>query len=176
MNNTQQHNLAFIDGQNLYTGITQIENPWKINLKKFRLFLKERYKIEIAYYFIGFFYDENISLYKEIEDAGFMLIFKDHNLSMVGKKKGNIDSDLVFFIMKKLYKKEIPNKIILVSGDGDYKPLVDFLIEENKLKLVIFPNRKFASSLYSNIGARFFEFLDDESIKRNVELIEDKKD
>jgi uncharacterized LabA/DUF88 family protein len=35
--------------------------------------------------------------------------------------------------MKKIYKQnEEPfDKIVLVSGDGDYKMLVDFLIEEN---------------------------------------------
>ena len=42
------------------------------------------------------------------------------------KKKGNVDSDIIFNIMKKLYSKEDFDKIILVSGDGDYRMLVDF--------------------------------------------------
>jgi uncharacterized LabA/DUF88 family protein len=53
---------------------------------------------------------------------------------MLGKKKGNVDTDIVFEIMKKIYRKNDFNKIVLVSSDGDYKLLVDFLIEENKFK------------------------------------------
>ena len=53
---------------------------------------------------------------------------------MIGKKKGNVDSDIIFDIMKRMCKKESFNKIVLVSGDGDYKMLVDFLIEEGKFK------------------------------------------
>ena len=48
--------------------------------------------------------------------------------------------------MRVLYKKELFDKVVLVSGDGDYKMLVDFLIEENKFKKILFPNEKFASS------------------------------
>ena len=48
--------------------------------------------------------------------------------AMMGKKKGNVDSDIIFSIMKKIYKKELFDKIVLVSGDGDYKMLVDFFI------------------------------------------------
>jgi hypothetical protein len=70
--------------------------------------------------------------------------------------------------MKKLYKKEEFNKIILVSGDGDYKMLVDFLIEENKFEKVLFPNRKYASSLYKKLGRKYFAHLEDEDIKKKI--------
>jgi hypothetical protein len=53
---------------------------------------------------------------------------------MLGKKKGNVDTDIVFLAMKKVYKKDNFDKIVLVSGDGDYLRLVDFLIEEKNLK------------------------------------------
>ena len=71
---------------------------------------------------------------------------------MMGKKKGNVDSDIIFHTMKKLYKKEDFTKIVLVSGDGDYKLLVDFLIEENRFEKILFPDRKRASSLYKRKG------------------------
>ncbi len=45
------NNLAFIDGQNLYMG-TNSENPsWEVNLLKFRVYLKDKYKVSKAYYF-----------------------------------------------------------------------------------------------------------------------------
>ncbi len=44
-------NLAFIDGQNLHLGT--IQDNWKIDLKKFRIYLKDKYHIAEAYYFLG---------------------------------------------------------------------------------------------------------------------------
>jgi hypothetical protein len=87
---------------------------------------------------------------------------------MIGKKKGNVDSDIIFQIMKKLYKNENFNKIVLVSGDGDYKLLVDFLIEENRFKKILFPDRQRASSLYKKIGAIYFDALDTVDIRSKI--------
>ena len=39
--------------------------------------------------------------------------------------------------MKKLYKKDNFNKVVLVSGDGDYRMLVDFLIAENRFEKIL---------------------------------------
>ena len=57
-------NTAFIDGQNLWLGTSKvskdgeiIESSW-LDLKKFRIYLKEKYKVEKAYYFLGVV-DEN---------------------------------------------------------------------------------------------------------------------
>ena len=162
-------NVAFIDGQNLYMGTNNSEiNPWKINLKKFRVYLERKYKVTKAYYFLGYIQESNQDLYQNIKDAGFILKFRKHNSAMLGKKKGNVDTDIVFCIMRKMYFKEDFNKIILVSGDGDYKMLIDFLIQEDRLARIIFPNRKFASSLYKNIHLQFKIYLDDQGIKKKI--------
>ena len=76
---------------------------------------------------------------------------------MIGKKKGNVDSDIIFDIMKRIYKKESFDKIVLVSGDGDYKMLVYFLTEEDKFEKILFPNKKFVSSLYKKIIRVYFD-------------------
>jgi len=55
---------------------------------------------------LGYVQVANQDLYEEIQKAGFVLIFREHNTAMIGKKKGNVDSDIIFQIMKKLYKKE----------------------------------------------------------------------
>ena len=60
------------------------------------------------------------------------------------------------------------DKIVLVSGDGGYKMLVDFLIEESRLEKILFPNKKFRSSLYKQIGAPYFAYLDDKDVKRKI--------
>lgn len=87
---------------------------------------------------------------------------------MIGKKKGNVDSEIVFQVMKKICEKENFNKIILVSGDGDYKMLVDFLIEKDRFEKILFPNKKFASSLYMKIGVKYYSFLDDTNTIRKI--------
>jgi len=161
-------NIAFIDGQNLHMGTTMSADKWKINLAKFYIYLQKKYGVNTAYYFLGFVQDKHQDLYEEIQKAGFILMFKQHNPAMIGTKKGNVDTDIVFHIMKKLYKKESFDKIILISGDGDYKMLVDFLIEENKFEKILFPNRKFASSLYKKLGRKYFAHLEDSDIKRKI--------
>lgn len=164
----KEKNYAFIDGQNLYMGTTVIESPWKIDFKKFRIFLKDKYHIEIAYYFLGCVMEDKRDLYTKIQEAGFVLVFREHNAAMIGKKKGNVDADIVFSVMKKLYQKEDFDKIVLVSGDGDYKRMVDFLIEEKRFKKALFPNKKFASSLYKKLGSEYFDYLDNEHIKIKI--------
>lgn len=164
----QENNHAFIDGQNLYMGTNSDKPSWRVNLRKFRIYLRDKYKVNKAFYFLGCVIDGNDNLYDEIQDAGFILKFREHNPAMLGLKKGNVDSDIIFHIMKRLYKKEPFDKIVLVSGDGDYRMLVDFLIEENKLKKILFPNKKFASSLYKKLGSEYYDYLAKESIKKKI--------
>jgi len=158
-NKNSENNLAFVDGQNLYLG-TNSENPaWKVDLTKFRQYLTKKYSVQKAYYFLGFVNEGNQELYDSIQEAGFILKFREHNSAMMSKKKGNVDTDIVFDIMKRMYKKEPFDKIVLVTGDGDYKMLVDFLIEENKFEKILFPNKQFASSLYKSITRVYFDYL-----------------
>jgi hypothetical protein len=72
--------------------------------------------------------------------------------------------------MKRLYKKEDFNDVILVSGDGDYKLLVDFLIEESRFCKILFPDRKFRSSLYNELSNNFFAYLDDLDVKNKISI------
>ncbi len=160
-----QNNYAFIDGQNLYLGTKQ-EN-WEINFHKFFIYLKENYKIKQAYYFLGYIQEKNNDLYKEIQEAGFVILFKDHNSYAITKKKGNVDTDIVFEIMKNIVDNDEMENVIIVSGDGDYKKVVDYLIKKNKFKKILFPNKKFASSLYKKLGSEFFDYL--ENIKTYID-------
>jgi uncharacterized LabA/DUF88 family protein len=161
-------NLAFIDGQNLYMGTKSCNSPWEVDLSKLKFYLERKYNVSEIYYFLGYVQNENEELYDEIQKSGLILKFREHNSAMLGKKKGNVDSDIIFNIMKKLYKKEDFDKIILISGDGDYKMLVDFLIEENKFEKILFPNRKYASSLYKKLGRKYFAHLEDLDIKKKI--------
>ena len=175
-------NIAFIDGQNLYFGTTKCSDcaealgkdlknmqlrdcscgfAWEVNLSKLRIYLKENYNVSEAYYVLGFLREENNDLYNDLQKAGFIVQFKEHKEMFVSKKKGNVDTDIVFEIMKKLLEEgEEFDKIVIVSGDGDYKKLVSYLVSKDRFEKILFPNKKFASSLYKELGSEIFDYLD----------------
>jgi len=165
-----KNNIAYIDGQNLYMGTAKSIPKWRIDLARFRRYLAEKYNVLDAYYYLGFVQtgEEYDKLYESIQKAGFILVFREHNSAMLGTKKGNVDSDIIFNAMKRLYLKEAFNKIVLVSGDGDYKMLVDFLIKENRFEKILFPNKRYASSLYKSISRQYFAYLSDEAVKNKI--------
>jgi uncharacterized LabA/DUF88 family protein len=165
--NERKNNLAIIDGQNLYLGTKQ--DGWSIDLSKLKIYLQDKYNVKEAYYFIGYLQEENNELYKEIQKAGFIVIFKDHNEYAISKKKGNVDTDIVFEIMKNLIENIDFDKIVLVSGDGDYKKLVDYLIEKDRFKRILFPNGNKASSLYNKLDNKFKLSLDRQTIRQFIE-------
>ncbi len=50
-------NLTYVDGQNLFMGTTKREPSWKVDLARFRVFLREKYDVDQAYYFLGYVQD-----------------------------------------------------------------------------------------------------------------------
>jgi len=154
----QKWNIAYIDGQNLYLGTTS--EWWTIDLDKFRKYLKDKYKIQKAYYFIGYVQDENSRLYTKLQESGFIVVFKKQMTDMKSNKKWNIDSDLIFHTLTKLIdEKDDFEKILIVSWDGDFKILVDYLIKKWKFLKILFPNKKFTSSLYKSVNIIYKDYL-----------------
>ena len=96
-------NIAYIDGQNLFMGTTKRDLPWRVDLSKLRVYLEKKYHVTKAYYYLSFVQngDNFESLYEQIQGAGFILVFREHNSAMLGTKKGNVDSDIIFSITKR---------------------------------------------------------------------------
>lgn len=169
-------NIAFIDGQNLQLGTTKAKPAWKIDLSRFRVYLSEKYNAETAYYFLGAVDDRYEKLYENIQRAGFILVFREHHSSMIAKKKGNVDTDIVFHVMEKIAERENFDKVILVSGDGDYIKMVRYLIDKNKLEKVLAPNSRSISSLYKKlIDNSFYTFLDSDATKNKIQYKQQNK-
>lgn len=55
--NFTMKNLTYVDGQNLFMGTTKREPSWKVDLARFRVFLREKYDVDQAYYFLGYVQD-----------------------------------------------------------------------------------------------------------------------
>jgi uncharacterized LabA/DUF88 family protein len=154
-------NYAFIDGQNLHLGTAKAElDPWMVDLARFKVYLKDKYKISRIYYFLGYVHDDNATLYTRLQELGYIVVFKKQIYEMKSTKKWNIDSDLIFRVMEKLIEEPDEfGKILLVSWDGDFKILVDYLIKKDRFLKILLPNKKFASSLYKQLDIVHRDFL-----------------
>lgn len=139
---------AFIDSQNLNLGTQRV--GWKVDWRKFREYLRDKHKVTKAYMFIGYI-SENEDMYNQLHEAGYLIVLKptvdtsqsdepDHKPVV----KGNIDAELVLYAMK-----ELPNyaKAIIVSGDGDFYCLAEYLEEKGRLAHIMTPNWKYSSLL-----------------------------
>ncbi len=175
---TKPRNIAYIDGQNLHMGTVKTTPSWLIDLARFRVYLNYKFDVDRAYYYLGYVQEGATyeRLYETIQQAGFILVFREHNSSMLGRKKGNVDADIIFSVMKRLYLKDKFNKLVLVSGDGDYKMMVDFLIEQGKFAKMLFPNRRFSSSLYKSLSRNYYVYLDDADVKRKIQAQKKRKE
>jgi len=140
-------------------------------LYRFREYLRKKYHVSQAFYFLGCIDEDNQDLYNAIQDAGFILIFRAHSKESTSHKKGNVDTDIVFSMMKTFNENPKPEdgKIFLVSVDGDYCKTIKYLKGQNKLGKVLFPARRKASSLYRQIGNAYYDFLDNTGVRRKIE-------
>ena len=138
-------NYAFVDSQNLNLGVRS--SGWKVDYKKFRLYLKNKYNVERAFMFIGLV-GNNQKLYTELQAAGFILVFKPTvQYFENGKKtvKGNVDAELVLHAAAIEFSNY--DKAVIVSGDGDFACLLEFLDDKDKLLHVMTPNHKYSKLL-----------------------------
>jgi uncharacterized LabA/DUF88 family protein len=151
----QKENYAFIDSQNLNLSIKEL--GWRLDFRKFRQYLKEKYHISKAYLFLGFI-AENNDLYKSLQDAGFILIFKPTLTYKDGHTKGNCDAELV---LQTMIEFKNYHKALLVTGDGDFHCLAKYLIQEKKLEKLLIPNQKKYSALLKKFPSEFLAFIND---------------
>jgi len=146
---TKENNFAYIDGANLHKGIKEL--GWELDYRRFRIWLKEKYSVERAYLFIGLV-SKHKDLYTSLQEAGFTLVFKETICDGDGNVKGNCDADLVLWMVRDTYENNF-DRSILVSSDGDYAGLVKFLLEKNKLRIVLSTNSKKCSILLKRTNA-----------------------
>ncbi len=153
-NDKISNNYAFIDGQNLYLAV--LELGWKIDFKRFRTYLKEKYNVSKAYMFMGFL-PSNQELYNFLQTAGFILVFKPI-LKEKNRVKGNVDAELVLQAM--IDFKEY-DKAVIITGDGDFYCLIKYLDSNDKLMRVLAPSPDNCSSLLTKIAGKKIAFVSD---------------
>jgi len=154
MGNKKETVYAFIDSNNLNLGIQSL--GWKLDYKRFRVYLREKYNVSVAYLFIGYV-PTNQDLYSALQKAGYVLVFKPTLPDKDGKVKGNIDADLVLQVMLDFKKYD---KAIIVTSDGDFHSLVKYLYEQNKLLFIMSPYVKTCSALLKKAARERIIFMD----------------
>ncbi len=143
-------------GRRIYYG-------WRLDFEKFRRFLKDKYKVDKAFLFIGNMEGQE-ELYEAMQQAGYELVLKpttsytdsEGNIAV----KGNVDTDLVLYAVGKEYNNY--DKAIIVTGDGDFLSLIEYLDEKKKLGKIIIPNKV----RYSQLLTKFAGYFDYASVNR----------
>lgn len=164
-------NYAFIDNQNLNLGVQKL--GWKMDWRKFRKLLQEKYGVEKAYMFIGHM-PEHEDMYLKMHELGYLVVLKPtFDMTRVHKPeatvepgkevkveekkpvKGNVDAELVLWAVKEMKNYD---RAVIVSGDGDFYSLVEYLAAEDKLLNLLAPNGQY-SNLY-NAYERYIDRID----------------
>jgi uncharacterized LabA/DUF88 family protein len=110
-------NYAFIDASNVIYGCSRA--GWKMDFKKFLLYLKSRYKVNRVFYYGGIEVEnrKQLKFYKLLQHFGYEVRWVPMKLFSDGTRKADIDSRMTFEIMRYLDKYD---KLIVCTGDGDF--------------------------------------------------------
>ncbi len=151
---TNFENYAFIDANNLHLGTR--DAGWIPDYFKLLQYLKSRYNVTKAFYFIGKKVEEQ-QLYDTLISFGYKVIFRPPQI-INGELKANCDTDLVLHCMIEYNNY---NKAVIISGDGDFCSLVEYLKENEKLRMVLVPNKKKFSHLLAKASKGQMCSMDD---------------
>jgi uncharacterized LabA/DUF88 family protein len=162
---TKKGNYAFIDNQNLNLGVQKL--GWKMDWKRFRQYLADTYGVTKAFMFIGHM-PEHEDMYLKMHELGYLVVLKptfdmtrmprvevsndekqDDKVEEKKVIKGNVDAELVLWAVKEMKHYD---KALVVSGDGDFFCLVEYLVKEGKLLHLLAPNGQY-SNLYNSYEA-----------------------
>lgn len=135
----------YIDGNNLYRAAKEL--GFQIDYKKFRGWLRQKYNPASVYLFIGLV-PQRTAFYKFLQECGYILVFKQ-TVSIGGTIKGNCDAELVLKAVSDFYTKANTTSL-LITGDGDFGCLVEFLRDNHALTGVISPDKEKCSILLKN--------------------------
>ncbi len=137
----------YIDGANLHKG--SLELGFDIDYKKFRGWLSQKYQSKKIYLFLGLI-PKYAKLYAHLQECGYILIFKETTTNAKGETKGNCDAELVLKVISDYYEKHF-DTCAIVSGDGDFSCVVDFLSKRKVIVSTIAPNKNKCSIFLKRI-------------------------
>lgn len=105
---------------------------------------------------------QRVRFYLKLENFGYELHLKPVKLydqdDGTTKRKANCDVDMAFYLMK---EKENYDKIIILSGDGDFLPVLKYLKSQGKEIIILSRGPRTAKEIRQFAGSNFrdFEYL-----------------
>ena len=120
--------IVYIDASNLKFGVEQ--SNWSLDYKSFRSWLRDKFDATRVVLFLGLV-PRHTGLYNSLQRVGYELSFRPITIGKDGKTKGNVDGELILQVAQDYYEKKL-SKAVLVSGDGDYHCIVEFLKEKKR--------------------------------------------
>lgn len=123
--NPQQRLVVLVDVQNLYYSAKNMYNA-KVNYKKLLdIAVMDRILTRaIAYVIKSDTVEGEVSFFDAVNTAGFEIKEKDVQIFAGGAKKGDWDTGIAMDAIRLGHKVD---SIVLISGDGDFCPVVNYL-------------------------------------------------
>ncbi len=154
MKSAEPKTYAFIDASNIIYGARA--EGWLIDLKKLFKFLKNKYFICKAYFYYGrdSQSQKKENFLKKLESFGYTLRVKE--IKRFGNKtKANCDVDLTMDML--LLEKEYKRAVVL-TGDGDFAPLLWHLRSKKKEIIIISSPKRTAKEIKIFAGDKHIDF------------------
>jgi uncharacterized protein (TIGR00288 family) len=132
--NTEQRVGVLVDVSNMYHSAKNLYNR-RVNFKQvLTQAVASRKLIRATAYVIKSDNDDEMSFFEALDQQGFEVRMKDLQTFASGSKKGDWDVGIAVDAIKLSDKVDV---IIIVSGDGDYLPLVSYLQSKGCLVEII---------------------------------------
>lgn len=153
-NITTNKTFVFIDSQNLFKTFEKLNIV--LDMEKLFLYLTLNLKAKKVFLFLGYI-SMNRKFYEQMRSFGYDLIFRPVVKNKDGYK-ANVDCDVVLHSILEI---ENYDQAIFITNDGDYFNTIQHLININKFKNVISPERKTCSKLLRRVCQNKIIFADD---------------
>jgi uncharacterized LabA/DUF88 family protein len=116
---------VFVDVQNMYHSARNLYNNARVNFKELlKVAVAGRKLVSANAYVIKSESKEETTFFEALDSQGFKVKMKDLQTFSSGAKKADWDVGLAVDIIKIAPKLDV---VVLVSGDGDFTPLAEYL-------------------------------------------------
>jgi len=139
MRKSKRATYVFIDASNIIYGCSN--QGWKMDFQKLIKYLKERFEAKKVFYFAGLDPEnkKQLGFYEKLQEFGYILRLVPLKTFSDGSRKGDVDSRMTFEIMRHFKNYD---QVIVLTGDGDYYWVLEYLLEQGKnLKVLSFRKR-----------------------------------
>ncbi|PIT90507.1 MAG: hypothetical protein COU22_01805 [Candidatus Komeilibacteria bacterium CG10_big_fil_rev_8_21_14_0_10_41_13] len=144
---------VFVDVQNMYHSAKNLYNA-RVNFKEILKTSVDNRKLVNAFAYVITSPNKDEALFFEaLQKSGFTIKTKDLQIFAGGAKKADWDVGLAMDAIRNMSKLDV---VILVSGDGDYIPMVEYL-QNNGVQV---EGIGFAESSSRNLIAKVDDFID----------------